>query len=102
MQKPYTGNPRDRIGLFILLDAVPEWVEKTFWLKKDASGRYISVGFNQIYQVYKLGEEIDTRQSSFIVVYNGSDYHNQQAQQVLDQLDVLVPDHKTMTIPVQG
>ncbi len=99
----YDGDPRDRIGMILLLDVVPEHVEKTFWLvKKDDGNGYKSVSYDNKYLVMKDGDPIDTRISHYIIIYNGSDYHSTKVRELTDQLNSLIRGCVILALPVLG
>ncbi len=84
----------DRHVAFLLLDVVPDYVEKTFHIKDGMVNTYIPI--------VPMGAPIPDNLKAAIIIYNASDYHAEKAAQLMDQLEDLNPGIMVVGIPVSG
>ena len=93
----------DRWGLALLLDRpIPEHIVQTFGLVATGDDEYKSVSWNDAYRVLRNGEALDLTIRKWLIIFNGSDWHAEQAMYLSDQLRSLIEGVEVVSIPVRG
>lgn len=85
-----------RVALFLLLDTIPEHIQKTFGLTED--GKLVAAYAGQ--SVVRRGEDIPDRLDGAVIVYHTSQWHMVEASELMDQITVLQPRCLIMGIAV--
>ena len=88
----------DRIAFFLLLDVVPDYVQKTFGM--DERGRFEVE--NEWYQTVREGEEIPRGIDLAVILINEDGFHLMQAAQLSVQIKSLVSGVRVIVLPIRG
>lgn len=82
---------------FILMDVVPDYVQKTFGMNENGEFRH-----QEELRVVREGENMPKEVDYAVIIFNDSQYHSKQAFELTNQIRSLNPQAKVMAIPVQG
>lgn len=87
-------------AFFLVLDQVPEHIQKTFGFgeKDGALKHYTDCPVIRMGETINLGRNIEFA----VIIYQASDWHADQAYQLVQQLKDLYPDLKVLSLAVNG
>lgn len=81
---------------FILMDIIPDYVQKTFGMNADGEFR------RQDIRVVKMGGKLPKEMAFGVILFNDSEYHGMEAYELSIQIQAIFPSAKVLMIPVQG
>ena len=87
------------IQLFLVMDTaeIPQHIQQTFWLHRDASGTWkTDMGW---VEVAVEGDLVDMRADSYVIVYADDTWHAASAAILRQQLCGLRKDPKIVSLP---
>lgn len=85
-----------RTAIFLMLDIIPEHIQKTFGLTED--GRLIGRAAGQF--VVRGGETIPDNLDGAVIVYHTAQWQMERASVLMDQIEVLQPRCLVMGLAV--
>lgn len=85
-----------RTALFLLLDTIPEHIQKTFGLTE--TGKLVAAVEGQF--VVQPGESIPDRLDGAVIVYHTSQWHMENARRLMEQVESLQPQCLIMGVAV--
>ncbi len=88
------GDGFGKQAAFILLDVIPDYIEKAFHIKDGL--------LNGSVPVIRLGDTMPTDLTGALIIYNASDYHNEKAAELADQIRKFNPGCMIVALPVAG
>jgi len=88
------------IVFFLLLDVVPDYIQKTFNLTP--KGRFVNDPDGLYMRTVFEGERIPDNLDFAVILYNDHAYHGGAAAQLSAQITSLNPGAKVLMLPVQG
>ena len=89
-----------RAFFLVMDDPIPDHIQKTFGFgeKDGALKHYTDCPVIRMGETINLGRHIEFA----VIIYQASDWHSEQAYQLLQQLRDLYPDLKVLSLPVGG
>lgn len=85
-------------AFFLLVDVIPDYVQKTFNLDTEGNPRMGS----WIPRTIRMGEKIPDGLDFAVVIYNESLWHFEQARLLVDQIEAANPRVRVLPLPVWG